>query len=163
MATNEPRGPVDALGQSLMRLRTFVAAIVLRRRASVRTDQLRRASRSASPGRPHHERGERRRFLRSRQPRRQRAHAALQRAGCDLERDPVRRHAAARLESAPVDGRQRRLAGSINRAIAAEANNGYVTVSTNTGHTADSGTRASWALNQPERQINYAQQPDEES
>ena len=48
-------------------------------------------------------------------------------------------------------------AGSINRAVARNANNSYVTVSTNTGHAdpAD-GTGAKWALDHPERQINYA-------
>jgi feruloyl esterase len=48
-------------------------------------------------------------------------------------------------------------AGSINRAVARNATNGYLTVSTNTGHAdpAD-GTGATWALDNPERQINYA-------
>jgi feruloyl esterase len=48
-------------------------------------------------------------------------------------------------------------AGSINRAVARNAKVGYLTVSTNTGHAdpAD-GAGATWALNNPERQINYA-------
>ncbi|HEY2377894.1 MAG TPA: tannase/feruloyl esterase family alpha/beta hydrolase [Gemmatimonadaceae bacterium] len=48
-------------------------------------------------------------------------------------------------------------AGSINRDVARNATYGYVTVSTNTGHAdpAD-GAGAKWALNNPERQINYA-------
>ena len=48
-------------------------------------------------------------------------------------------------------------AGVINRAVARNATNGYLTVSTNTGHRdpAD-GTGAKWALANPERQINYA-------
>jgi feruloyl esterase len=48
-------------------------------------------------------------------------------------------------------------AGSINHGVERNATSGYVTVSTNTGHAdpAD-GTGAKWALNQPERQINYA-------
>jgi len=46
-------------------------------------------------------------------------------------------------------------AGSINNGIARNATAGYVTVSTNTGHTTANGDGASWALNQPERQINY--------
>ena len=48
-------------------------------------------------------------------------------------------------------------AGSINRAVARNARFGYLTVSTNTGHAdpAD-GAGATWALNNPERQINYA-------
>jgi hypothetical protein len=48
-------------------------------------------------------------------------------------------------------------AGSINEAVARNATNGYLTVSTNTGHRdpAD-GAGAAWGLNNPERQINYA-------
>ena len=48
-------------------------------------------------------------------------------------------------------------AGTINRAVARSTNDGYVTVSTNTGHAdpAD-GEGGKWALNNPERQINYA-------
>ena len=48
-------------------------------------------------------------------------------------------------------------AGSINRAVARNATNGYLTVSTNTGHQdpAD-GAGGKWAFNNPERQINYA-------
>ena len=46
-------------------------------------------------------------------------------------------------------------AGTINRGVLANATNGYVTVSTNTGHEASPGGGARWALNQPERQINY--------
>ena len=45
-------------------------------------------------------------------------------------------------------------AGSIERAVFRETENGYVTVSTNTGHDAD-GIRARWALDHPERQVNY--------
>ena len=48
-------------------------------------------------------------------------------------------------------------AGSVNVGVARNATNGYLTVSTNTGHAdpAD-GTGAKWALDNPERQINYA-------
>ena len=45
-------------------------------------------------------------------------------------------------------------AGSIERAVFRETEKGYVTVATNTGHDAD-GIRARWALDQPERQVNY--------
>ena len=47
-------------------------------------------------------------------------------------------------------------AGSINTGVARNATTGYVTVSTNTGHVNPKDGNASWALNQPERQINYA-------
>jgi hypothetical protein len=47
-------------------------------------------------------------------------------------------------------------AGSINQGIERQATNGYLTVSTNTGHDEKQASGASWALNQPERQINYA-------
>jgi len=45
-------------------------------------------------------------------------------------------------------------AGSIETAVFQQTRNGYVTVSTNTGHEA-SGITARWALDQPERQVNY--------
>jgi len=45
-------------------------------------------------------------------------------------------------------------AGSIESAVFRETGNGYVTVSTNTGHEAN-GITARWALNEPERQVNY--------
>ena len=48
-------------------------------------------------------------------------------------------------------------AGKINTGVARNATNGYLTVSTNTGHVdPDDGNGAKWALNNPERQINYA-------
>jgi hypothetical protein len=45
-------------------------------------------------------------------------------------------------------------AGSIETMVFQQTRNGYVTVSTNTGHEA-SGIAARWALDQPERQVNY--------
>jgi tannase/feruloyl esterase len=45
-------------------------------------------------------------------------------------------------------------AGSVETAVFQQTRNGYVTVSTNTGHEA-SGITARWALDQPERQVNY--------
>ena len=45
-------------------------------------------------------------------------------------------------------------AGSIERAVFRATEKGYLTVATNTGHDAD-GIRARWALDQPERQLNY--------
>jgi tannase/feruloyl esterase len=46
-------------------------------------------------------------------------------------------------------------AGTINRGVLANATNGYVAVSTNTGHDESPGGGARWALNNPERQVNY--------
>jgi Tannase and feruloyl esterase len=46
-------------------------------------------------------------------------------------------------------------AGTINRGVLSNATNGYVTVSTNTGHEASPGGGARWALNDLERQLNY--------
>ena len=45
-------------------------------------------------------------------------------------------------------------AGSIEPGVFQQTRNGYVTVGTNTGHEA-SGITARWALNEPERQVNY--------
>ena len=45
-------------------------------------------------------------------------------------------------------------AGSIETAVFGETANGYATVATNTGHEAN-GITARWALNEPERQVNY--------
>lgn len=45
-------------------------------------------------------------------------------------------------------------AGSIETAVFQQTRNGYITVSTNTGHEA-SGITARWALDEPERQVNY--------
>lgn len=48
-------------------------------------------------------------------------------------------------------------AGTINRDVARNATYGYATVSTNTGHAdPEDGAGAKWALNNPERQIDYA-------
>ena len=46
-------------------------------------------------------------------------------------------------------------AGTINRAALANANDGYLTVSTNTGHDQSPGGGARWALNDPERQTDF--------
>jgi hypothetical protein len=46
-------------------------------------------------------------------------------------------------------------AGTINRSILADATNGYLTVSTNTGHERSPGGGARWALNDPERQVDF--------
>src|SRR5262249_39636413 len=48
-------------------------------------------------------------------------------------------------------------AGVLNRQVARSATDGYATVTTNTGHAdPDDGPGAKWALNNPERQTNYA-------
>ena len=48
-------------------------------------------------------------------------------------------------------------AGVINRQVARSATYGYATVTTNTGHAdPDDGAGGKWALNNPERQIDYA-------
>ena len=46
-------------------------------------------------------------------------------------------------------------AGTINRGALALANEGYLTVSTNTGHDRSPGGGARWALNDPERQADF--------
>jgi hypothetical protein len=46
-------------------------------------------------------------------------------------------------------------AGTINRGILANATQGYVTVSTNTGHVATAGGGARWALNDVEAQLDW--------
>ena len=46
-------------------------------------------------------------------------------------------------------------AGTINRTVLANSSNGYLTVSTNTGHDASPGGGARWALNDPERQADF--------
>jgi hypothetical protein len=46
-------------------------------------------------------------------------------------------------------------AGTINRGVLANATAGYLTVSTNTGHERSPGGGARWALNDPERQIDF--------
>ena len=46
-------------------------------------------------------------------------------------------------------------AGTINRSILANATAGYLTVSTNTGHERSPGGGARWALNDPERQVDF--------
>ena len=46
-------------------------------------------------------------------------------------------------------------AGTINRGALALANDGYLTVSTNTGHDRSPGGGARWALNDPERQVDF--------
>ncbi len=46
-------------------------------------------------------------------------------------------------------------AGTINRGALALANEGYLTVSTNTGHDRSPGGGARWALNDPERQVDF--------
>jgi hypothetical protein len=46
-------------------------------------------------------------------------------------------------------------AGTINSGALAAANDGYLTVSTNTGHDRSPGGGARWALNDPERQIDF--------
>ena len=46
-------------------------------------------------------------------------------------------------------------AGYIDEGMLGRATNGYVAVNTNTGHEASEGGGARWALNQPERQVNY--------
>ncbi|HEV7595803.1 MAG TPA: tannase/feruloyl esterase family alpha/beta hydrolase [Gemmatimonadaceae bacterium] len=46
-------------------------------------------------------------------------------------------------------------AGTINRGILANATAGYLTVSTNTGHDRSPGGGARWALNDPERQVDF--------
>ena len=46
-------------------------------------------------------------------------------------------------------------AGTINRGILANATAGYLTVSTNTGHERSPGGGARWALNDPERQVDF--------
>jgi len=46
-------------------------------------------------------------------------------------------------------------AGTLNTGILTQANNGYVAVTTNTGHEQSPGGGARWALNDPERQLDY--------
>ncbi len=46
-------------------------------------------------------------------------------------------------------------AGTINRGALSLANEGYLTVSTNTGHDRSPGGGARWALNDPERQVDF--------
>ncbi len=46
-------------------------------------------------------------------------------------------------------------AGTINRGVLANATAGYLTVSTNTGHESSPGGGARWALNDPERQVDF--------
>ena len=46
-------------------------------------------------------------------------------------------------------------AGTINRGALALANDGYLTISTNTGHDRSPGGGARWALNDPERQVDF--------
>ena len=46
-------------------------------------------------------------------------------------------------------------AGTINRGALALASDGYLTVSTNTGHDRSPGGGARWALNDPERQVDF--------
>ncbi|MEP6550595.1 MAG: tannase/feruloyl esterase family alpha/beta hydrolase [Gemmatimonadales bacterium] len=46
-------------------------------------------------------------------------------------------------------------AGRLNRGVSANAKDGYLTVSTNTGHEAPVGGGARWALNDPDRQRDF--------